>query len=344
MIHIDPSNARSLFGAAIIIALVQSPVAAQTTFRACRVPDVGVIYMIGMSGGPNACLDASHVEFQWTEGGTIADGSITTALLADGAVTQAKLDAGVTLPLATSSVGTAQLADDAVTASKIADGAIATAELDLEAVTSAKIADGTIGASDLALQAVTSAAIFPAAITANHIAAGAVTTIGLVDLGISTADLADGVVTTDKLSDGGVTTAKLAVPPRAAFSMGGGAVALTGTRQNIGGVPITVGGPGVVVVTATGMAEISGTSCSYIFYGISLNSGGAPQSQENFLNRPDFGATGVQTWANASMNSIYAYPVNSAGTYNFYFVARRSDSGGTCNAYSKGVSAIFIPS
>lgn len=71
-----------------------SQAAAQTTFRACRVPSVGVIYMIGVSGAPTSCLDASHVEFSWTEGSAPADGSVTTAKLADGAVTSAKIADG----------------------------------------------------------------------------------------------------------------------------------------------------------------------------------------------------------------------------------------------------------
>jgi len=90
--------ARSLIGAAVALAaaLAPSQASAQTTFTACRVPDVGAIYMIGVAGAPTECLDASHVEFSWTEGGAaaVADGSITTEKLADGAVTSAKLSDG----------------------------------------------------------------------------------------------------------------------------------------------------------------------------------------------------------------------------------------------------------
>lgn len=76
------------------LALLSAPIvpaSAQTTFQACRVPNVGAIYMIGVAGAPSACLDASHVAFSWTEGGTPADGSITAAKLAPQAVTPSKI-------------------------------------------------------------------------------------------------------------------------------------------------------------------------------------------------------------------------------------------------------------
>lgn len=56
-------------------ALAPGSVAAQSeetpqVYHACRVPEVGVLYMIKDNGLPEACLDPSHVEFSWTEGGT----------------------------------------------------------------------------------------------------------------------------------------------------------------------------------------------------------------------------------------------------------------------------------
>jgi hypothetical protein len=78
------------------------------------VPAVGVIYMINVGDAPAACLDPSHVQFSWTEGGAPADGSITTAKLADGAVTTVKLADGA--------VTTVKLANGSVTAAKLASG------------------------------------------------------------------------------------------------------------------------------------------------------------------------------------------------------------------------------
>lgn len=71
-----------------------SAVSAQT-FQACRVPSVGVIYMINVGDAPTACLDASHVQFSWTEGG-VADNSVTSAKIVDGSITPADLAASAT--------------------------------------------------------------------------------------------------------------------------------------------------------------------------------------------------------------------------------------------------------
>jgi hypothetical protein len=95
---------------ALGLAAAASPVSAQT-FEACRVPSVGVIYMINVGDAPTGCLDPSHVPFSWTEGGTPPDGSVATVTLADGAVTSAKIADGT--------IATADIANGAVTPAKI---------------------------------------------------------------------------------------------------------------------------------------------------------------------------------------------------------------------------------
>lgn len=148
-------------------SLGASKLEAQTTFTACRVPDVGAIYMIGVSGAPSACLDASHIEFSWTEGGSLADGSVTEAKLAFDPATQTELD-GVTSDLGTA--GTLNDAANPVDWTKlkgvpadIADGddtggasndvsctgCVDEADIADGAVTTAKIATGSVDPSRL---------------------------------------------------------------------------------------------------------------------------------------------------------------------------------------------------
>lgn len=96
----------------LLASLAASEIQAQTTFTACRVPDVGAIYMIGVEGAPSACLDQSHIEFSWTEGsGSLAEGSVTTTEILDGTV--ASVDIGA----------------DAVTSAEIADGSVGSADV-----------------------------------------------------------------------------------------------------------------------------------------------------------------------------------------------------------------------
>ncbi len=218
-----------LLGVAIaaVVGLDARAVDAQTTFQACRVPGVGAIYMINVAGAPSACLDAAHVAFSWTEGGAPADGSVTTAKIANGAV----------------------------------------------------------------------------------------------------------------------TTAKLAVPPKVAYTIGASSsLTLIATRVNLGSVAITVGGAGSIVVTAAGTLEASAGNCAYVYYGISETSTGVPNNRESYMNRGDYGATGVHTFGYQAMSSVYVDTVTAAGTYTYYFVATDFGAAGNCDAYNNGITAIFIPS
>jgi hypothetical protein len=125
---------RALLSAAAALVAVShaTPVAAQTTFWACRVPAVGVLYMIADSAA--ICLDGAHVKFSWTDGGAPPDGSITSAKLADGAVTNSKIADGA--------VNTVRIADGSVNSAKLVDAGVATADLANGAVTIAKLSGG----------------------------------------------------------------------------------------------------------------------------------------------------------------------------------------------------------
>ncbi len=59
-----------------IHAQVSAP---EADYHACRIPEVGAIYMIKAPGTPANCLDAAHVEFSWSEGGAPAISNYTQA-------------------------------------------------------------------------------------------------------------------------------------------------------------------------------------------------------------------------------------------------------------------------
>jgi len=119
--------ARAATALTLVAMLRAAPAVAQgTTYYACYVPSVGAMYLIKLSGLPQACLSPAHQQVSWTDTPVPADGSVSTAKLADGAVTAPKL--------ATGSVGTTQLADGGVATADLADGAVTTATLAVPAV------------------------------------------------------------------------------------------------------------------------------------------------------------------------------------------------------------------
>lgn len=178
---------RAMGAVVALCATLQHPVGAQNaTFTACYVPQVGAMYLIKRTGLPNACLSTAHVEISWTEGGPLADGSVTTAKLSDGAVTMNKLafDPATQVELDANkaelqSSGTVNATSNPVDWTKLkgvptgfADGVdntggtssdldcvacVATVELADLAVTLAKIADGAVTTAKLSFDPATQA-------------------------------------------------------------------------------------------------------------------------------------------------------------------------------------------
>lgn len=141
-------------GSAVVFALAAfagsgtSAAAQQTaqTFRACLVPQVGAMYLIGLEGLPGECLSSEHREVSWTEGGSPEDGSIGTATLQDGSVTTAKIAPGA--------VTRSQIAPNTISTNEIADFGIQASDIAGSAITGAKIAPGSVSGSKLTENAV----------------------------------------------------------------------------------------------------------------------------------------------------------------------------------------------
>jgi hypothetical protein len=115
--------------------------------------------------------------------GDLADGAITSNLIANNAVSEAKLgtDSVTTVKIAANNVTSAKLAIDSVTTAKIVGGAVTEAKLATDAVTTTKIID----------DAVTSAKIADATIVAGNLADSAVITAKIADDAVTLAKLAD---------------------------------------------------------------------------------------------------------------------------------------------------------
>jgi hypothetical protein len=101
------------------------------------------------------------------------------------------------------------LADGSVSSAKIADGNVANADLAANSVDSAKIVDGGVGTADLAANSVTSAKIADGTVGSADLADGSVNSAKIADGAVANADLAASSVTTAKIADGSVTAAKL---------------------------------------------------------------------------------------------------------------------------------------
>lgn len=209
-------------GITTLLALfgLASAAAAQETFHACYVPDVGAVYMIKIQGLPQACLSTSHVEFSWTSASAPTDSSITTLMLADGSVTEAKL------------------ADAAVSQIKLADGAVSEAKLADGAVTQAKLADAAVGSAQVADSSLTAADLAPASVTAAQIATDAVGTAAI--------------------QNGAVSRLKLASASRIIQFQAGDIYNVGTTAANIGSVTVTTSDYAAVILMLTGTAVTMG--------------------------------------------------------------------------------------
>jgi hypothetical protein len=185
-----------LAGLASLAALGSPPDAAaqQQTFRACYVPQVGAMYLLGLPGLPSECLSNEHEEISWTEGSSTGEGSVGTAALADGAVT------------------TDKLADGAVTAAKLAAGSVGATHIEQGSVNRDHIGPDAVGLDELGDRSVGSEELRFGAIGSElHFDEGVVTSTAIRDAGVRSPDIADGAVAARHLAPGAVYGERLAL-------------------------------------------------------------------------------------------------------------------------------------
>jgi hypothetical protein len=198
-------------------------------------------------------------------GGTIPDGSITTAKLADGAVVGSKILDGIIteLKIADAAVTAAKVAANAITAVKIIDGAVITAKLADAGITSVKIADLAITTLKIDNNAVTTTQIANDAIStpklqANSVVAGKVAadTIGtneLIALSITSGKLQANSVIAGKVAANTIGTAELIALSITAAKIAVGTI----TANEIAGNTITAAK--IAALTITGAEIAAGT-------------------------------------------------------------------------------------
>jgi hypothetical protein len=171
---------------------------------------------------PRQRIASSPYAYRATIAESVADQSISTAMIADASVTTGKIGNGAitAAKIASNSITAAQIgtgavttdeildgtitgtdiATSAITSSRIAAGAVNTSELGDSSVTSAKIVDRTIGTNDIATGAITANEIASQTITSDKIAVDGVGTSEIRDGTITATDIADATITADKLS------------------------------------------------------------------------------------------------------------------------------------------------
>ena len=101
--------------------------------------------------------------------GGIADGSVTTAKIANEAITADKIAPDVSFTPDDGSITAAKLANNAVTTDKLVNNAVTTAKLADANVTTAKLADANVTTAKLANNVITTAKLADANVTAPKI-------------------------------------------------------------------------------------------------------------------------------------------------------------------------------
>lgn len=170
--------------AAALMAIAGVATSSAQAVNACYVPNVGAIYLVGLTGLPTACLSASHVAIA-LGGASLPDGSVTSIKIADAAITRPKLGPQAVGPgnigpgavqagnLAPASVQPGNLAPNAVVTGNLAPNAVGAPQIQLGAVGSAQVADNSLGAIDLANGAVGNTEIANGAVSKSKLASDA---------------------------------------------------------------------------------------------------------------------------------------------------------------------------
>ena len=88
--------------------------------------------------------------------------------------------------------------------------------------------------------------------------------------------------------------------------------------------------------------EISGSSCTYTYYGIASTSAGAPINAERYHSL-EADAVGYDYSSVSSFHIVSVAPA-TATNYTYYFVARNSDADVlTCNMLPGQMIGLFVP-
>lgn len=123
--------------------------------------------------------------------GLLASGIVGTVHLADGAVTSAKIASGYTTPVG----------DESVTSAKLASGAVIGDRIAYAGIFSGKIASGAVGAPALLANAI---------ITSAKVASGIIAGVHIKDGSILSGELGSGIVGDTLLKDFGLLSGKYA--------------------------------------------------------------------------------------------------------------------------------------